>query len=460
MRLPDSFKDSMRSLLGGEYEEFISSYEKPYVSSIRVNTSKISCEEFEKIAPFAIEKTNFCSNGYYINDTDAWSKHPYYYAGLYYIQEASAMLPAAVLPIDPGETVLDLCAAPGGKSTQLVLSDAAVVIANDISYSRTIPLVKNLEMFGTRNYAVTCESPGKLSKYFEGFFDKILVDAPCSGEGMFRKDSALISSYEKKGSSYYCDIQKEILDHAVKMLGSGGMLLYSTCTFSDIEDEQVILDLLSKHPELSLEPINISDDLSGPYDKYKDIKSIQNVVHAFPHRFRGEGHFLALIKKTGEAKERSIPVNSPGYFDIIAAADDLLASLSPSCRKRTEGAQMIKTSDDLVFCFPEGFDKLYIKDIRYVRTGTFMGKLNKSNRLIPSAAFARTLKSDDHLNVLSLDPDDPLVIKYLKGETITPDSAGISKGYVLVCVDGFPLGFAKYDGSKLKNLLDKGWVYR
>ena len=240
MNLPDSFLTQMRDLCDSEYDDLIASFdEKPY-SALRVNTTRMSCEDFEKKAPFAIEKIPYSSNGYYINDTDAWSKHPYYYAGIYYLQEPSAMLPACTIPIDEDDSVLDLCAAPGGKSTAIASKRPKVLISNDISPSRSIPLVYNLEHTGTFRHAVTVEEPQKLEDHYMQRFDKILVDAPCSGEGMFRKDRGLITSYLDRGCMHYRPIQESILESAYVMLRPGGMILYSTCTFSDIEDEQVI----------------------------------------------------------------------------------------------------------------------------------------------------------------------------------------------------------------------------
>ena len=225
MRLPERFVESIKTLLGSDAEKLLACFEQKARSCIRVNTSKISLEQFEKKAPYSIDKIPFAPNGYYINDTDAWSKHPYYYAGLYYIQEPSAMIPANILPVNKGDIVLDLCAAPGGKSTQILLGNPGILISNDISYSRTIPLVKNLEHWGG-NYTVTCMDPARLADLYPETFDSIIVDAPCSGEGMFRKDSSLISSYEDRGPEYYRPIQESILESAYNMLASDGKIVY------------------------------------------------------------------------------------------------------------------------------------------------------------------------------------------------------------------------------------------
>ncbi|MBO4267221.1 MAG: SAM-dependent methyltransferase [Lachnospiraceae bacterium] len=464
MGLPDRFKDSMKDLLGSEYDDFIRSYDNKSISAIRINTSKITPEAFEKKAPFRIEKIPYISNGYYINDTDAWSKHPYYYAGLYYIQEASAMLPAELLPTDPEDIVLDLCAAPGGKSTQLSISGIRMLISNDISFSRTIPLVKNLDMFGMSDHCVMCEDPKRLSVIYPETFDKILVDAPCSGEGMFRKDPGLILSYDKRGPEYYSPIQESLLDSAYKMLRPGGMVLYSTCTFSDIEDEQVILSFLSSHNDMSACHIDKDHGLCGPYAKYSEEDSLKNCVHAFPHRFRGEGHFVALMKKeTGQCPEQESLDDNKVFSSFPHQADDIRRFFSAGLSERMEEREFICSKDGMIYMLPEGFESIYRRNIRYVRTGTCMGSLNRAGKFTPHTAFALTLDPDDYTNTIDLGINDPMVIKYLKGETVIPEADGewdIKKGFVLVCADHYPLGFAYYDGTKLKNLYEKGWIYR
>ena len=224
MNLPKKFKDRMESLLGEEYKDFLQSYRKPYYGGMRVNTLKLSPEEFEHLSPFSVRKIPWVNNGYYYDTKEQPARHPYYHAGLYYIQEPSAMTPASLLPVEPGDMVLDLCAAPGGKSTDLgaKLKGEGMLVSNDISNSRAKALLKNIELFGITNALVLSEAPNKLSEYFNNAFDKILVDAPCSGEGMFRKSPAVIKNWEQYGVEYYNKLQKEIIIFAAKMLKPGG----------------------------------------------------------------------------------------------------------------------------------------------------------------------------------------------------------------------------------------------
>ncbi|MDO5520504.1 MAG: RsmB/NOP family class I SAM-dependent RNA methyltransferase, partial [bacterium] len=255
MLLPSTYTDRMKELLSmEEYEAYIKSFDKPHHAGLRVNTLKISVEEFMNISPFELKRVPWTTNGFYYDKSEQPAKHPYYYAGLYYIQEPSAMTPAALLPIEEGDRVLDLCAAPGGKSTELAakLNGTGVLVTNDISNSRAKALLKNIELQGVRNAIVTSEPPEKLGRYFEGYFDKILVDAPCSGEGMFRKDNALIKSWEEYGVEYFSKIQKEIIVEAAKMLRPGGLMVYSTCTFSPEENELTIEHLKKEFPEFKV----------------------------------------------------------------------------------------------------------------------------------------------------------------------------------------------------------------
>ena len=465
MDLPENFTESMKDLLGSEYDDFIRSYDNSPVSGLRVNTCKISCDEFERIAPYGISKIPFTENGYYISDTDEWSKHPYYFAGLYYLQEPSAMLPATVLPVVEGDRVLDLCAAPGGKSTQLICRHPALLVSNDISHSRTIPLVKNLELFGNGQYSVTCCDPADLAQRLPMCFDKILVDAPCSGEGMFRRDPGLVRAYRDKGPESYGDIQSRILENAYDMLRPGGYMLYSTCTFSDIEDEQVILRLLGKHSDLSVCDIRNVEGLSAPYGKYDNDPIIAGCAHAFPHKIKGEGHFLTLIHKEGEYK-RSDTSNCEGFIsfnDLPGQILELFRFLTEEALAYVRSKRFLMSKDGYIYMLPDSFGDVYDKSIRYVRTGTCIGSINKNGKFNVHTAFALALKSRDFSNRISFAAADPDVYKYLKGETLVLDEAltpGLSRGYVLVCVDDHPLGFAKYDSNKLKNLYEKGWVYR
>lgn len=472
MKYPESFLNQMKTLIKSEYEYFVKALNDNSKSGIRVNESKISVEDFIKIAPFPITKIPFVANGFYINDSDKWSKHPYYYAGLYYIQEPSAMLPADKLPISPGDVVLDLCAAPGGKSTMLSTRDLKLLVSNDISFSRTIPLVKNLEIFGACKSFVISEDPQNLEKVFPEFFDKILVDAPCSGEGMFRKDDGLIKSYADRGPKYYAEIQKSVLKSAVKMLKDGGLIMYSTCTFSNLEDEEIILNVLKEFPDLYTVSISQFEGFSGPYSQYLDKPEIENIVHVFPHKIEGEGHFLCLLKKGKESSSKasgincgSLSSNGKNIVTFEKLPESVKSFLEHYINKECFiDRDYLLNKDGNIYILPKGFEVILPIRLRFLRTGVSLGNINNKNgKFTPSTAMALANEFGRFDNVLNLSADDNNIIKYLKGETLVIDStenALPKPGFVQILSDGFPLGFAKFDNGKYKNLYEKGWVMR
>lgn len=445
MQLPEKYLESMKELLKDEFDSYLESFDEPRLYGLRVNTAKISVEDFLKISPFELTQIPWISNGFYYKEEDKPAKHPFYFAGLYYLQEPSAMTPAFVLPVNEGEKVLDLCAAPGGKSTELgaKLNGTGLLVSNDISASRAKALLKNVEVFGIGNVLVTCEYPEKLAEKFAGFFDKILVDAPCSGEGMFRKDNKLVKSWVSQGPDFFAPIQKNILEQAAIMLKPGGYLLYSTCTFSKMEDEDNIQEFLDKHSEFSLEHIY-------DYEGFTRAYGMEDAVRIFPHKMQGEGHFVALLHKDGElvsdvlcgnGKASKIPAEIKGFLDEFKVPVDV---------------STIEMHGETVYIMPKEVDNL--KGLRVLRSGLLLGELKK-NRFEPSQAFAMTIKPENYSTVLDFDADSPTVIKYLKGETIEADEGRLrgSAKNVLITVCNHPLGWGKLSNGTVKNKYLPGW---
>ncbi len=462
MELPVEFLDSMKELLKEEYDAYLESFKEQRVYGLRVNTSKISPEEFEAISPFPLTPIPWISNGYYYEGSDKPAKHPYYFAGLYYLQEPSAMTPANVLPIEEGDKVLDLCAAPGGKSTELAakLNGTGVLVSNDISNSRAKALLKNLELFGTTNAIILSESPHKLVDRFHEYFDKILIDAPCSGEGMFRKEPAVIKSWLEKGTDFYAKLQREIVTYAVKMLKPGGMLLYSTCTFNPKENEGTIKYLLETYPELSIVPIeNRYEGFGAGLKEYApEVEHIEESVRIWPQRMKGEGHYLVLLQKEGEkdTKEKK-KVSSLGKNKEVEKQEELMEFL-----------QSVHLPLDMSRINFRGEKVMYLPDcdcnldgLRILRSGLLLGECKK-RRFEPSQALAMALKKEQYDKCIDFSVDDPRVIKYLKGETLEVEDMvnGSLKGWYLICVNGYPLGFAKGNKTTLKNKYLAGWRWQ
>lgn len=445
IQLPKNYIQQMKELLKDDFEAYMQSFEQERYYGLRINTNKISVEDFLKISPFPLEPIPWTDNGFYYQGDQKPAKHPYYYAGLYYLQEPSAMLPAQVLPIEEGEYVLDTCAAPGGKSTELAakLQNTGLLLSNDISTSRCQGLIKNVELSGSYNTWVCSEDLVDLSKRFKETFDKILVDAPCSGEGMFRKEPHLISSWQERDDTYYPPIQKEILSCAVDMLKPGGMIVYSTCTFSTRENEEVIQDALHRHSDLHLVPIPKQPGFSSGI-------GMEECVRLYPHKIKGEGHFVALLQKEGNASKK---VFQKENSSLPEAFKEFLKICSFDFSK---GCYSIK--NDRIIWSPQQLPEQ--KKWRLLRSGLICGEIKK-NHFEPSQAFALALKKSQFKNTVDLSVDDPRVIKYLKGETIDiKDRDTTSKGWILVCVDGFPLGFGKIDKGIIKNKYAKGWRWQ
>ena len=462
-QLPANYIENMKELLGNDFSLYEQSIGKPSYIGIRVNNRKISTEDFVKICPFNIRKIPYIDNGFYIEDANEQpAKHPYYFAGLYYIQEPSAMLPAYTLKPEASDKVLDLCAAPGGKATQLGSATQRLLVANDISRSRAIALDKNVELSGCPYAYITAEDPAVLKDEYSCYFDKILVDAPCSGEGMFRKDPSLIESWKLKGPKYYAPLQKSILTDAVAMLKGNGYLLYSTCTFSPSEDEEVIDYILSDE---SLELVPIVNDISFEKGIFKENyqHDLSLCARIYPHKIDGEGHFMALIHKKPDENEHEnklcrkmngklIPLDEKKDRNVY----DFLRSVS---EPRLTGN--LYKLNDLVISLPADYEFDYRQSVRYVRSGNIIGSINKAGKMTPSTSLALLLSPECFDNVLNLSDKDERCIKYLKGETLfTASEDNIHDGYVLICVNGYSLGFGNLSGGKIKNLYDRSRIMK
>lgn len=426
--LPADFKARMRSQLGACYDDYISSYDRAPYKAIRVNTLKISPEEFKEISPFeSLTPVPWEPNGFYIDDEKA-GKTVLHAAGLYYVQEPSAMSAAPLLQVKAGERVLDLCSAPGGKGTQLAqaMCGEGVLILNEIDFKRYLILQSNVERLGVKNAVTVNSSPERLCEYFTGYFDKILVDAPCSGEGMFLKEPNAVTEWSLKNVEMCAKRQEKILDCADKMLAGGGRMVYSTCTFAPEEDERQVEKFLETHAEYKL----------------LEMKKL------FPHEVKGEGHFVAVLQKP-DGVRREIRSRKPVMNDK-----------SLKVYREWESETLNFKADD-IFCEDRygktGFVCRFLEDLPEIhlscqRFGRLYGEISlDGKRFEPSHRLAMSLKKDE---VKHIEVDESTALKYLRGMTF--DCPANEKGWRVVTYLGYPLGWCKAVNGVAKNHLPKG----
>lgn len=451
MELPSEFIVKFKRLLANEADAFFDTFQQPRKSGLRINPLKISKQEWQSLSPFSLELVPFVQTGFYYQpEKDQPGKHPYHAAGLYYIQEPSAMFVAEQLAPKKGDRVLDLCAAPGGKTTQLagMMNQEGLIVANEINAKRAKALSENVERLGIANTLVTNETPEHLAERFQGYFDKILVDAPCSGEGMFRKEEDAIRFWSQEHVVSCAGQQQTILDSAYKMLKPDGMIIYSTCTFSPEENEQSIEAFLKKYSDMELLTIEKPDGIQDGRPEWSVTKSeeLYRTARLWPHRLHGEGHFVAKMKKNGGIETSYVsPAGSnigkgqlkdfqqflletiPNHpFEHFFLFNQQLYSLPPSCPN--------------------------FQGLRVLRAGLHLGELKK-NRFEPNHALALSLKRGQAKNTFNLSSKDDQWIHYLKGETF---ATGQDRGWTLITIDNFPLGWGKEAKGTLKNFYPKG----
>ncbi len=450
--LPIDFVNRMKDMLGEEYPAFEAGFEKPRFHALRFNPLKGEKADFLEKARFTMKPVPWEENGYYYQAEDTPGKHPFHEAGVYYIQEPSAMAPVPFLEVKPGERVLDLCAAPGGKSTQIAaaLAGKGLLVCNEIHPARAKILSENVERMGIRNAIVTNETPEKLAEVFVGYFDKILVDAPCSGEGMFRKNEEAPEQWSLQNVELCGERQDGILDCADKMLRPGGRLVYSTCTFAPIENEGSISRFLQRHGDYSIVPATMPETFSPGRAAWCDfpVEGIEHTMRIWPHMTDGEGHYLAILQKSGEADgevrslyglEKSVNVKELTEYREFAG----------ECLKTELKGVYIKYGDQL-YLGPENMPSLY--RLKVLRPGLHLGTMKK-NRFEPSHALALALTKEDVKNSYDLSAEDGSAQRYLGGQTFHIEQG---KGWHLICVEGYSLGWGKAAGGIMKNHYPKG----
>ena len=426
--LPQEFLERMENMLGEEYPAFLKSYDIARYQALRLNPQKGDDASFLNRMVFSLERVPWAEHGYYYTAQDTPGKHPYHEAGVYYIQEPSAMAPAAYLTRQmadgAGERILDLCAAPGGKSTQIAAAMAGrgILISNEIHPARAKILSENIERMGIANAVVTNETPQRLAEHFSEYFTRIMVDAPCSGEGMFRKNEEACEQWSTQNVELCADRQDEILDCAASMLAGGGRLVYSTCTFAPAEDEGSIGRFLERHPEFYVEEVPLAEGMSH------GLGELSTTIRLWPHKLRGEGHYVAVLRKEGTLADGGSGLLKNGYENGITAGDSKSAAAGipeylafagetfvgdalekyagRECRYLKFGEQLYR--------IPEGMPS--VKGLKVLRPGLHLGTAKKG-RFEPSHALALTLHAADVLHTMDLPSDGREIRGYLNGET-------------------------------------------
>lgn len=441
MTFPDEFCSRMKALLGDGYDAFISSYSEPEPGrGLRINTLK--CKDTAALAAELClrDKVPWCDRGYYAGGSIGGS-HPYHAAGLIYFQEPSAMCAAEALPLCEGARVLDLCAAPGGKTTQIAarMQNRGLLIANEIVTKRAAILAENTERMGLRNTIVTNETPARLAARLPGLFNGIIVDAPCSGEGMFRKEPQAVTAWSVEHTQACAVRQKNILDDAYKLLAPGGYIMYSTCTFSYDENEAVVEYMAERYgmeiceiPQLAM--------LAPGTGNYPGVEKCRRI---FPHTHKGEGHFAALLKKPGEpvavpdtTKKKAAPRG--GLRDAI----ELWRGFEGDAMNITLEGKFALFGDNL-YLMPEPIDT---DKLKIVRCGLHLGTVKKG-RIEPAHALSHAFDTTAYKNVMDFDAADGQLLKYMHGETVNADCAG----WCVIAVRGCGIGWGKAGGGTVKN---------
>ena len=475
MNLPIEFEKKMKAFLGDEWDDFLYSYDNNRFQALRFNTLKVQSPEermriLKTLKISSDKKVSWANEAYYFDENVRPGKHPYHEMGLYYIQEPSAMSAAALLAPKPGMRVLDLCAAPGGKSTQLAtyLGDSGLLVSNEINTQRSRILSQNIERMGIKNAIVTNEDSFVLASHFPGFFNAIQVDAPCSGEGMFRKLPEAIEQWSMENVAICAARQKEILDNAAVMLKPGGTIVYSTCTFSKEENEDVIEYFLERHPDFTLEEME----------------------RFWPHKVDGEGHFVAKLVRRGSVNELGadydVCEDSCNKVEDTGLKADRKTKKNKNSKNRKNETKPALTKENMklltefldetisedmaawiknsrLVMFGEQLYRLPdmevdIKGLKVQRAGLHIGEFKKQ-RFEPSHSLALALKLSEAKNVVKLTWDDPQTTGFFNGQSVMlsdEQTAECKKGWALVCVDGYPAGWGKVNGAQVKNHYPKG----
>ena len=445
--LPIDFENRMKNLLGDEFESYKNSLEEEPVRSFRINTNKISLEDFNKIDVFNTEKIPYSPTGFYF-DYEKIRNHPYHHAGMIYVQEPGAMAPAECMELEDDWVILDMCSAPGGKSTQLrnKLGEKGILVSNEIIPSRCKILTSNIERLGLKNTITTCMDSGRLARLYPETFDLIMVDAPCSGEGMFRKEQIAIDEWSKENVEKCAIRQMEILENSSKCLKNGGYIVYATCTFSLEENEMLIDAFLNSHPEFELLRVNEEVEKNTSDGIFFDGCRCENIHYTrrvYPHKNKGEGQFMALLHNTDPERQTELKKSKSRNLKIDETVFDFLDSVLTTYDKDS-----VKMNNDTPIYFTGDFDTT--KATVYMK-GVTIGEIKK-NYIQPHHQFFMAM-GESFKRKIELSVDSEEIKKYLHGEEF---STTCENGWAVVTINGCSLGGVKVVNGRAKNHYPKG----
>ncbi len=452
--LPPLFLHRMKNWLGAEYPAFFNALQAAPRRALRVNSLKISPQAFQQRSPFPLgDPVPWCPQAFYLDEGLPAGGHPWHRCGLYYLQDPSAMAPGALLAPQPGERILDLTAAPGGKATHIAaqMGGRGLLVANEIKTRRIGHLAQNLERWGAGNVIITNETPERLAAHFGAYFDRVVVDAPCSGEGMFRKDAHARRDWSPEMVHGCALRQKNILHTAARLVRSGGCLLYSTCTFAPEENEAVLANFLETHPDFSLEDLPHYPGFDSGHPEWLGLpEKLRATVRLWPHRLEGEGHFVACLRRSAQPPAETLPsarLSAPNRTQrawLQTFLEDSLRLELPADRLHVRGSRLYLTPPI----------RPTLRGLRVLHPGVWLGTFKK-DRFEPAHPLALWLRADQAQRVCDLPANSPPLQAYLRGEVLPRQAA---RGWTLICADGFPLGWGKQVGNRLKNHYPRGWL--
>lgn len=432
------YLDRMKEMLGSEYPAFFASLNEERTYGLRFNALKVADDKLDEIREtlnLNLEPISWEKRGYYYSSDEQPGKHILHDLGAYYIQEPSAQSVVSQLDIHEGELILDLCAAPGGKSTQILsyLNNTGLLISNEIMKDRSLVLASNIERMGAKNSVVLNENPDTLAKHFPLTFDRILIDSPCSGEGMFRKNPEAMSEWSEENVQICIERDDDILNAASTMLKMGGRIVYSTCTFEYGENEGAIERFLESH---------------------SDFKCL-SMERLYPHKVKGEGHFYAVLVRDGELPDnrkistgKGVKLKSAKDFPEFSEFITQTFVKDSEIYEQVTNSNLLLLNDNLYLLNPLGPD---LKGLHVIRAGLLLGCFKK-NRFEPSHTLAMALNQSEVINCF--DCDETEILKFLKGETLNTDTS--VKGWTLITYKGISAGWSKAAGGVLKNHYPKG----